>query len=69
MTYRLPEKEYYKLYKMVRKLEQQANVVTPEKAVTFNRICKKVASIVNRAMILEDQMMVPKERRWTIGFQ
>lgn len=65
----LPEKEYLKLYKKVRKLEMQANKVGLERAVTFNRICKKVASFVNRAMILEDQMMVPKERRWTIGYQ
>lgn len=65
----LPEKEYFKLYKLVKKQEKKAAKCGLQQAVKFNRCCQKVAQLVNRAVWLEDAMNVPAERRWTNGFK
>lgn len=66
---RLPEPEYLKLSKLVKKHEHRfATHHLERRTVLANRAVKKVESLVARAQYLEVLMMVPKERRWTNAY-
>jgi hypothetical protein len=67
-THGLPEREYLKLYKLVRKYQARW-VAAAERGCSLvaDRQLKKLAALVGRAVELERAMRVPAERRWTRG--
>lgn len=68
-TQRLPEQEYVKLYKLVRKYEARFDVwFTKGCHLNAARCLKKVRQLINRMRVLEFIMMVPEERRFTNGY-
>lgn len=63
-TYGMPEREYLHIYKRIKKLELQFQA-KQNAPVLARRLLKKVVSLLKRAQVLEAQMMVPEDRRFT----
>jgi hypothetical protein len=65
---RLPEREYLKLYKLTKKYTALwTDAVGRGANLKADRLLKKMTALIGRAVTLENQMRVPKERRWTRG--
>jgi len=62
----LPEQEYKKLYKLVKKYSARWAKAHEAGAVLLaDRLLRKITKLVGRAVELENGWRLPKERRWT----